>query len=634
MPPLLYQNSWADCRTGSWEPNHRPRADLAAARVEFRWRIRPLMPKMHARSKGAPLLRGLTLVFVASLAAAGSAAAEPTDRSSLDLRLCPSLFVLGVQGTGHSTPDTPVSVDDSALAAVLVPVLSAVGQAVANRAYVPYQASFGGFSPGSRVPYSDSAAGGLSRLRSMASEVVRRCPDTQLGLIGYSQGAHVVSMFAREVGAGDTPVPADRVAAVALFADPTRAPAAPVFPGAPGKDRPDPAPDTVGTEVAALPRFSLPAPPGGGIGPVRDIAKDFGRLTGRVASLCLPDDLVCDAPTRSPLLHMIVTIAGQTKFTPDDPVATLSSIADAIQATIAKTLTTVVNEDLHGYSLGTLSLTPEKTLSNRLAEAADPRVPADRQSREALLKLATAAFNTLLAISGAVLSSSELVEIASTAAVNPLTAMLRLGEAINSVSHRQPPRQDAFRLLTQIFDAIGQMGADNAELLDPHTWVRFADTVRRHVAYTNADSSGRCSTTVLSDWFTALARDLASHRLGSHSSGPVDSAPLQVSAETTPPPTTPPPADSPTPPVGLTVPTAVPKIGNPMSADAPRLIDRAASHVALLLLIGLIVVAVACGRRATRLRRAPRSPGRNRAGTSRRNRSDALEARYPRRRGK
>src|SRR2546428_737203 len=83
-----------------------------------------------------------------------------------------------------------------------------------------------------------------------------------------------------------------------------------------------------------------------------------------------------------------------------------------IQPTIAKPLPPVVNEDLPGYSLGPLSLTPKKTLSPRLAEAADPRVPVDPQSREALLKLATAAFNTLLAITGTVLSSSEFADIA------------------------------------------------------------------------------------------------------------------------------------------------------------------------------------------------------------------------------
>ncbi|MEU6582880.1 cutinase family protein [Nocardia sp. NPDC046763] len=552
-----------------------------------------------------------TLVFITSTMAVGSAVAEPADGATLDLRSCPSLFLLGVQGTSDSSPDTPVSVDGGTLSAVFVPVMSAVGQAVASRAYVPYQASFGGFMPGSRVPYAKSMTGGLSRLRSMAGEVVYRCPNTELGLVGYSQGAHVVSIFAREIGAGESLVPADKVAGVALFGDPTRSPAAPVFPGDPGKDHPDPAPGTVGTEVAALPKFSLPTPSGGGIGPVRDIAEDFGQLTGRVASVCLPGDLACDAPTRSPLLHMIVTMVGQIEFTPANPVVTLSSIHRVIQATIAKTLMAVVDEDLHGYSLGTLSLTPEKTLSIRLAEAADLRVPADLQSREALLKLATAAFNTLLSITGAVVSSSEYADIASLATLDPLAAIARLDRAIGSASTSQPPQQDVFRLLIEIFDALGQIGADNAELLDPQTWLRFADTARRHVGYTRADGGDRPSTAVLSDWFTALARDLAGRNLPSHSSEAVGSAPSQGPAGTEHDSPIAPPVSTSAPQIGTTAPTAAPPIKT-NSDDALGLLDRVSSRLAVLVLLGL-TVALVVGRRVSDLRRANRSPARDRA---------------------
>jgi hypothetical protein len=451
----------------------------------------------------------------------------------------------------------------------------------------------------------------------MASEIVRRCPDTELGLVGYSQGAHVVSIFAREVGAGDSPVSADRVAAVALFGDPTRSPAAPVFPGAPGKARPDPAPGTVGVKVAILPKFSLPTPPGEGIGPVRDIAEDFGQLTGRVASVCLPGDLACDAPTRSPILHMIVTIAGQTQLIPDNPVATLSSIACALQATIEKTLAAVVDEDIHGYSLGTLSLTPKKTLSLRLAEAADPRVPVDLRSREALMKLATAAFNTLLAITGTVLSSSEYAEIASIATRDPLAAVAKLDVAIKAASTRHPPQYDALRLLTQIFDDLGQIGADNAELLDPQTWSRFIDTVRRHGEYTLPDDRGRSSTTLLTDWFIALARDLASRNLRSYSSESVGPVPRRSSARTTPLPSAnepiTPPVTAPAPQqAGRMDPTMASPIRKPDSADASRLIDRSSSRQAALLLLSLAVALVA-GRCASRLRRALQKHGANKS---------------------
>ncbi|MBF5000531.1 cutinase family protein [Nocardia sp. BSTN01] len=561
-----------------------------------------MMSKVHARPMRSALLRGMSSVFVAAaVTAAGSAAAQPGDGSSPDARQCPPLYVLGVQGTGESSPDASVSVDDGMLSAVLVPLLSRVGPQGAGHAYVPYLASFGGMVPGGPTPYSYSAAEGLDRLQSMAREIVGRCSHTELALIGYSQGAHVVSMFAQEVGAGGGAVRPDQVAAVALLADPTRGRAAPVFPGVPGKDRPDPAPDTAGTEVAELPRFSLPTPPGGGIGPIRDITENFGALTGRVASLCLPGDLACDAPTDSPLLHMIATMAGQVEFNPDDPVATLFSIAGTIQATLTKTLATAVTEDPHGYSLGTLSLTSEKTLSIRLAEAADPRVLADPESRDALLKLATAAFNTLLAITGTALalSTSEFSQIATAASADPLAGLTRLAQDVASASHHPPAQPEAFRPLTQIFDAVGRLGADNAELLDPHTWLRYADTVHRHGAYATAGMSVRSSTEVLADWFTAVARDLAGPHLSRRTHGPLATAPPSISAPTTPtasPPTLPArpsdtiPVTTPSPPADLPVTMTQPT--HLRSAPSSHGTDRSNSRLHwLLFLIGLILLA-------------------------------------------
>lgn len=427
---------------------------------------------------------------------------------------CPGLFVLGVQGTGQSSPDSPVAADTGMLAMVLGPLTEPGSEPAVGRAYVPYPAGFGGALPDADVtPYSASASEGLGRLRDMAVEVTERCPRTQLAMIGYSQGAHVVSMLAREIGAGVAPVPADRVAAVALLADPTRAPGAAVFPGRPGQNRPDPAPGTTGAELAALPEFPQAPAPGGGIGPLRDIAPDFGALTGRVASLCLPGDLACDAPAHAPLLHMAVNIIGQAELVPADPVAALSSIADGFTATLGRTATAVVTHDLRGYSLGTLRLTPAEPLSVRLAEAADPRSNSEPQEREALLKLGTTVLNTLLAILGIALEPAEVAAIAT--APDPLTGLERTATAIVAASRRPLPHRTVFNLVTETFDTLGQLSAENAELLDPLLWLRYTDTVRKHGDYfhTAYTPDGRPAAGLVLEWFTAVAADLARNRL-------------------------------------------------------------------------------------------------------------------------
>ncbi|MDE1675600.1 hypothetical protein PWJ90_39260, partial [Nocardia gipuzkoensis] len=88
-------------------------------------------------------------------------------------------------------------------------------------------------------------------------------PATALAVVGFSQGAQVVSEFARAVGAGEGPVPPERVAGIALYSDPDRAPGSPVIPGRPGQLTPDPAPGTSGAAVSGVAITTAPAAGGG-----------------------------------------------------------------------------------------------------------------------------------------------------------------------------------------------------------------------------------------------------------------------------------------------------------------------------------------------------------------------------------
>ncbi|MGV9674929.1 cutinase family protein [Nocardia sp. NPDC003482] len=438
------------------------------------------------------------------------ARAEPTP-ISLPLQNCPGLYVLAVQGTGQSTPDAPVAADSGMLGTVLEPVVTAARDLV-GRAYVPYAAAFGGAVPGGPVPYSMSVTGGLDALRQMATAVTSECPHSELALVGYSQGAHVVSIFAREIGRGRGRIPADRVAAVALIADPTRQPGAPLFPGAPARHAPAPAPGTSGTEVQRVQAFPQPALPGGGIGPDQDIVADFGALDGRVASMCLPGDLACDAPPDLPMLRMAVNIAGQADLDPADPLATLASIADALASTAAKTAVQVADHDLTGYSLGTLALSPQKPLSRRLAEMSDPRAePKEAEARGALLKLATRALNTVVALTGAVLKPDEVAYVL--AAADPLDGLRRLAEKIVTAVHRPAPDRPPFRLFTQLFDTVGQLLDEAAGTADPAIWAHYLDTGRLHGSYVLGIAGGRSATQFVTDWLTAAAHDLSGPRL-------------------------------------------------------------------------------------------------------------------------
>ncbi|WP_431972158.1 cutinase family protein [Nocardia sp. bgisy134] len=457
-----------------------------------------------------------TIVAVA-VATASPALADPPNAAapSTDLALddCPALYALGVQGTGESSPDAAPTTDTGMLSTVFLPLLANAPQpGLVDRAYVPYESGFGGFVNGGPAPYLESVQGGLTRLRDMAAQVAQRCADTRLAIVGYSQGAHVASVFAQEVGQGRGVVAADRIAAVALFADPTRNPGAPLFPGSPGKQTPDPAPGTAGAEIAAI--AALPQTPagGGGIGPQRDQAADFAALTGRVASFCAAGDLACDAPQGAPILKAVASVAGQAKLSGGDPIASLVSIAQALAFTSIKTATKVVDEDVQGTSLANLSLSPKKSISQRIADASDPRTPLDLNGAlRAVLKVGSIGLNAVATVARAVIGPAAISELATAGLSNPAAGLLLLGAKLLGAIPQLIPPTTVSRLVTQAFDAVVQNITDNSELLNVTTWVRYWDTVQRHGAYSTAAvaANGDAPTRFVADWFAALARDLA-----------------------------------------------------------------------------------------------------------------------------
>ncbi|MBF6256714.1 cutinase family protein [Nocardia farcinica] len=473
-------------------------------------------------------LAGLVVATAVTVAAAYSvpahAHANPAAPSTnLAIDDCPALYALGVQGTGESSPDAAPTTDTGMLSTVFRPLLARAAEpGLVDRAYVPYEASFGGFTDGGAAPYAESVQGGLQRLRTMARQVADRCPDTRLGIVGYSQGAHVASMFAQEVGLGAGVVPADRVAAVALFGDPTRNPNAPLFPGSPGKRTPDPAPGTHGQRLAALPALPPAPAPGGGIGPERDRAANFAALTGRVASFCAAGDLACDAPADAPILRAVANIAGQARISGGDPVTALGSIAEALAFTSIKTAAAVAEQDIQGNNPAQLSLAPGKSIAERIADASDPRVPLDVDGAlRGVLRVGLIGFNAVVAVLRTVLNPAALTELATAGLSNPAAGLALLGtKLVGAVPHLVPPTTVS-RLVTQAYDAVVASVTDHRELLDLTTWVRYWDTARRHGAYSTATvaADGATPTRYVADWFAAVARDLAEQGAGGARSG-------------------------------------------------------------------------------------------------------------------
>ncbi len=374
---------------------------------------------------------------------------------------CPALFVLAVQGTGQSAPDADPTADTGVLGAVLGPVVATVPGLV-QRAYIGYDAGFGGAVPGGgTAPYATSVADAVDRLTTASADVVAACPDTMQATVGYSQGAQAVSAFAQRVGAGEGPVAPEKVAAVALYSDPDRPAEAGVFPGRPGQTVPDAAPGTDGAAVSGVVVAGGPAP---GSGIAADGA-DFGALAGRVAEICVAGDLACSAPDHAALLRFAAELAARADLR--DPIAAVGSVNALLAGALGDAWTTI---RLHDFTIdgATAGYAPQESLAQRLIDAADPRTPAPTPDDRAA---ADARWGQLTAV----------------VAADPLRLLPALAGQLSA--------------------AVGQLGTDNADLVDPAVWARFADTVGLHNGYA---ATGQLASGIA--WLVATAHDLTGSR--------------------------------------------------------------------------------------------------------------------------
>lgn len=395
------------------------------------------------------LLCGVSLVGVSEPAAAHQIPIGPT---------CPALYALGVQGTGQSSPGASPTADTGVIGALLGPVVSAVPGLV-QRSYVAYEASFGGAVPGGGAdPYAASVASALTGLEDATTQVIAACPATMLAVVGYSQGAQAVAEFAQSVGAGNGPVPAERIAGIALYSNPIRSSGEPVFPGRPGQVAPDPAPGSTGSAVSAV-QLTSSASVGGGIA---DDGTTYGALTGRVADICVEGDLACSAPDNAAVLRAGADLAAQADLR--DPIAAVGSIQSLLSGALGDAWTSFVLNDFQLDS-GDVDYTPTRTLAQRLTDATDPRIPGPSPEDTTA---AAARWN----------------EITATVAQNPLVALPKL--------------------VSQLSGAWGRFAADNTDLVNPAVWIRYADTVARHNGYA---TTGQLTSGIA--WLIALAHDIA-----------------------------------------------------------------------------------------------------------------------------
>ncbi|UZF48459.1 cutinase family protein [Rhodococcus rhodochrous] len=428
---------------------------------------------------------------------------------------CPDLYVLGMQGTTETSPDAPVKVDTGMLSNIMGPLLDQARElgASVDRAYVPYPGSFGGLTPGGTESYVESVTAGEENLSLAAQKVLSQCPSAKLAVVGFSQGAHAASNFLRSVGKGAGVVPARSVAAGALFGAPTRSPGSGLFPGT-SQTAPSPVPGTRGEAVKALSSVSFTAPEGGGIGPVADLTSSYGSLSGRVSSWCQGGDLACDAPANAPVVRAVVNVAGQVEVG-GDPFVAISTVGRALASTAFKTAVDVVNQDIQApkSALSAISVQPKKTISQRLAEASDPRAtpPTGQEVTAALMKVGLIGINAAVTVVKKVLTPETIAAVAAAGLANPAAAFGVLAAKTVSVLPELVPPATSQRLVRQAFQVVQNEVKANRDAFDLVAMTTVRNVAAEHGSYGSvpATASGQAPTRFAASWLAAVASDLS-----------------------------------------------------------------------------------------------------------------------------
>ncbi|MGY2119132.1 cutinase family protein [Nocardia gipuzkoensis] len=276
----------------------------------------------------------LCAAIAATTVTAGVAAAEPTpERAGTP---CPRWTALLAPGTYETNPTTTGGSAPGILTLLGESLTARYGSDIEIRTLAP--------SPGTGTVSGADLTAAVSGL----------CSDTRVVLAGYGQGAEVTGDLATTLGNKGGPIPASRVLAVALVADPRR----------------DSTTAQLGTPVS-------------GQGVTGPRSQGFGVLSDRVRTLCLEGDSYCSTTAESsPVLAAVsraLTTAASAASTPAETSTASPSTTAKARATTTSTPATSIGSAATGRISASQVLAQVVTVLNGLASftANVPAIVAD-----------------------------------------------------------------------------------------------------------------------------------------------------------------------------------------------------------------------------------------------------------------
>lgn len=257
----------------------------------------------HRRTPSA--LISLTTALVLALPVAPTANAAD----------CPAIDAVAVPGTTQTTPDADPHHPVGVLASILEPIRERAKIALSTF-YTPYPATIVGGTDGGG--YKASKDAGIDSTNAHLKSVATRCPKTNFVITGYSQGADIAGDVAAAIGHNRGAIPADRLLAVGLLADPSQSPI-----GQP----------TIGLNDAGM-----------GFAGVR--SGGFGSLTGRdgVLSVCAPLDYYCNLPQGDLVMRFIGHLGSHLDAS--DPAGSAQKLSTIFMAGLVAPATAAISQIL------------------------------------------------------------------------------------------------------------------------------------------------------------------------------------------------------------------------------------------------------------------------------------------------
>ncbi|MDV6277820.1 cutinase family protein [Rhodococcus erythropolis] len=174
---------------------------------------------------------------------------------------CPTAEVVMLTGTFETDSAADPSVATGLLKQVTDPLVQQFGSSI-KVTYPAYEAS--AFNKGKT--YGTSKATGIAAAAKVMQTRAAQCANTVFALGGYSQGADVAGDLTWLIGHDKGPIPAEKLIAVGLVADPRQSP---------NGDN------------------TLVGPPVDGVGIAGARPGGFGKTAAVTRSYCAPDDLYC-----------------------------------------------------------------------------------------------------------------------------------------------------------------------------------------------------------------------------------------------------------------------------------------------------------------------------------------------------